>query len=94
MTGNARKIILAARSAYARGVRLLITPELAICGYAAEDLFLRPSFIEACHQAVSQVQQELADLKEVVKKLRALIDTPNAYEVASGILDTMKGYIA
>ena len=64
MTGNARKIILAARSAYARGVRLLITPELAICGYAAEDLFLRPSFIEACHQAVSQVQQELADLKE------------------------------
>jgi NAD+ synthase (glutamine-hydrolysing) len=28
------------------GVRLLITPELSICGYAAEDLFLRPSFIQ------------------------------------------------
>jgi NAD+ synthase (glutamine-hydrolysing) len=63
MAGNARKIIDAARAAYLRGVRLLITPELAICGYAAEDLFLRPSFIEACQQAVAQVQSELADLR-------------------------------
>ena len=62
MAGNARKIIEAARQAYSRGVRLLVTPELAICGYAAEDLFLRPSFIQACQQAVSQVQDELADL--------------------------------
>ena len=63
MAGNARKIIEAARQAYSRGVRLLVTPELAICGYAAEDLFLRPSFSEACQQAVSQVQQALADLR-------------------------------
>ena len=63
MAGNARKIIDAARAAYQRGIRLLITPELAICGYAAEDLFLRPSFIAACQQAVSLVQNELADLK-------------------------------
>jgi NAD+ synthase (glutamine-hydrolysing) len=62
MAGNARKIIEAARQAYSRGVRLLVTPELAICGYAAEDLFLRPSFSEACQQAVSQVQHALADL--------------------------------
>ena len=63
MAGNARKIIDAARQAHARGVRLLITPELAICGYAAEDLFLRPSFIAACQAALTQVQQALADLK-------------------------------
>ena len=62
MPGNARKIIDAARTAYQRGVRLLITPELAICGYAAEDLFLRPSFITACQQAVALVQSELAGL--------------------------------
>ena len=62
MSGNARKIIDAARSAYQRGVRLLVTPELAICGYAAEDLFLRPAFIAACEQALAQVQTELADL--------------------------------
>ncbi len=63
MPGNARKIIDAARTAYQRGVRLLITPELAICGYAAEDLFLRPSFIAACQQAVALVQTELAGLQ-------------------------------
>ena len=45
MPGNARKIIDAARQAYADGARLLLTPELAICGYAAEDLFLRPAFV-------------------------------------------------
>ena len=63
MQGNARKIIDAARTAYQRGVRLLITPELAICGYAAEDLFLRPSFIAACQEAVALVQTELAPLQ-------------------------------
>jgi NAD+ synthase (glutamine-hydrolysing) len=42
MPGNAQKIIDAAHQAHRRGVRLLLTPELALCGYAAEDLFLRP----------------------------------------------------
>jgi NAD+ synthase (glutamine-hydrolysing) len=63
MPGNAQKIIDAARAAYQDGARLLLTPELAICGYAAEDLFLRPSFIEACDDAVNWVARELAGLK-------------------------------
>ena len=63
MAGNAQKIMDAARRAYAKGARLLITPELSICGYAAEDLFLRASFITACEQAVDSVRLSLADLK-------------------------------
>ena len=63
MAGNAHKITDAARRAYAKGVRLLVTPELSICGYAAEDLFLRDSFITACEQAVDTVRLSLADLK-------------------------------
>ena len=55
MPGNARKIIDAAIRAYADGVRLLITPELSICGYAAEDLLLRPAFIDACDDALKTV---------------------------------------
>jgi NAD+ synthase (glutamine-hydrolysing) len=62
MPGNARKIIDAARQAHASGARLLLTPELAICGYAAEDLFLRPAFIQACDDAVELVARELAGL--------------------------------
>jgi NAD+ synthase (glutamine-hydrolysing) len=63
MPGNARKIIDAAHAAYAQGVRLLVTPELSICGYAAEDLLLRPAFIDACDDALKTVARELAGLK-------------------------------
>ncbi|WP_422843154.1 NAD+ synthase [Acidovorax sp. M2(2025)] len=63
MPGNAQKIIAAAREAYAQGARLLLTPELAVCGYAAEDLFLRPAFLAACDDAVKTVARETAGLK-------------------------------
>jgi NAD+ synthase (glutamine-hydrolysing) len=66
LTGNAQKIIDAARLAYAGGARLVLTPELSICGYAAEDLFLRPAFIAACDDAVKTVARELAGLKGLV----------------------------
>jgi NAD+ synthase (glutamine-hydrolysing) len=63
MVGNARKIIDGAREAYARGARLVLTPELSICGYAAEDLFLRPAFIDACDDALKTIARELSGLK-------------------------------
>ena len=65
LAGNAQKIIACARTAHANGVRLLLTPELSICGYAAEDLFLRPAFIAACDDAVKTVARELAGLKNM-----------------------------
>jgi NAD+ synthase (glutamine-hydrolysing) len=65
LQGNAQKIITAAKDAYADGVRLLLTPELSICGYAAEDLFLRPAFIQACDDAVKAVAHALAGLKDM-----------------------------
>jgi len=61
--GNARKIIDAAHQAYAEGARLVLTPELAISGYPAEDLLLRPAFMAACDDAVNRVARELAGLK-------------------------------
>ncbi|MDR0200967.1 MAG: NAD+ synthase [Delftia acidovorans] len=60
LPGNVQKIIAAAREAYATGARLLLTPELALCGYAAEDLYLRPAFLDACDHAVQQLAQETA----------------------------------
>ncbi len=65
LEGNAQKIITAARDAYADGARLLLTPELSICGYAAEDLYLRPAFIQACDDAVKTVAHALAGLKDM-----------------------------
>ena len=63
MPGNAKKIVDAAQAAYADGALLMLTPELSICGYAAEDLFLREVFIEACDDAVKSVAEALAGLK-------------------------------
>ncbi|MPS93400.1 NAD+ synthase [Comamonas sp.] len=57
LSGNVQKIIAAAEQAYVNGARLLLTPELALCGYAAEDLYLRPAFLDACDTALQQLQQ-------------------------------------
>jgi NAD+ synthase (glutamine-hydrolysing) len=65
LAGNSQKIIDSARAAYAAGARLVLTPELSICGYAAEDLFLRPAFMAACDDAVKTVARELAGLKDL-----------------------------
>ena len=84
MPGNAQKIIAAAREAYAQGARLLLTPELAICGYAAEDLFLRPAFIAACDDAVKTVARETAGLKGLAIVLghpQAMVPGAQAFSV-------------
>ena len=65
LDGNVKKIVNAAHEAHASGARLLLTPELSICGYAAEDLFLRPAFIDACDDAVKAVARQLAGLKDM-----------------------------
>jgi NAD+ synthase (glutamine-hydrolysing) len=65
LAGNAQKIIQAAQDAYQDGARLVLTPELSICGYAAEDLFLRSAFIRACDDAVKAVATALAPLKDL-----------------------------
>lgn len=80
MAGNAQKIIAAARTAYAEGARLLLTPELAICGYAAEDLFLRTAFVDACDDAVNTVARELAGLKG----LTVVVGTPTRGNTGHG----------
>ena len=63
MAGNAQRIVAAATEAHARGVRLLLTPELALCGYAAEDLYLRPAFIDACDDALKAIAAATAPLQ-------------------------------
>jgi NAD+ synthase (glutamine-hydrolysing) len=65
LKGNARSIVEASRQAYANGARLVVTPEMALCGYPAEDLLLRPAFMQACDDAVQEIAQALADLPDL-----------------------------
>ena len=65
LAGNARQIIEQARLAYANGARLVVTPEMALCGYPPEDLLLRPAFMDACDVQVQVLAQALADLPDL-----------------------------
>ena len=62
LQGNADRIIAQARAAHAAGVDLLVTPELALCGYPPEDLLLRPAFLAACDAQLRRIAAELAGL--------------------------------
>jgi len=61
LDGNLRLLHDAARAAHAGGARLVLAPELALCGYPPEDLLLRPSFMAACEQALATLAAALAD---------------------------------
>lgn len=65
MAGNAQKIVRAARQAHAAGARLVVTPELSLCGYPPEDLLLRPAFMAACEAALTDIAGQLADLADL-----------------------------
>ena len=52
---NSAMLLQAARDAYAAGAALLLTPEMSICGYPAEDLVLRQDFCDACAHALHQL---------------------------------------
>ena len=79
--GNATKIIEFSRRAYAQGARVVLTPELSLCGYPPEDLLLRPSFMQACSQALQECAAALADLPG----LSVVVGHPHAVEEVAGL---------
>src|SRR5690606_30207345 len=62
---NARQIIEGSQQAYTEGARLVVTPELALCGYPPEDLLMRPAFLTACDAAVQDIAHALAHLPDL-----------------------------
>ena len=60
LAGNAARIAAAAREAKALGADLLLTPELALCGYPPEDLLLRADFYRAANAALAQAGRRCA----------------------------------
>lgn len=60
LTGNVERIMACAVQAKVRGAQVLLTPELALCGYPPEDLLLRPDFYRACRQVLDDLALELA----------------------------------
>ncbi|MBD2336230.1 NAD+ synthase [Calothrix sp. FACHB-156] len=59
LPGNAAQILQAAHKAVASGARLLLTPELSLCGYPPRDLLLNPSFVAAMNTTLKQLARDL-----------------------------------
>ena len=56
---NAQLIITAAQEAASQNTRLLLTPELSLCGYPPRDLLLYPRFIDSMKQQLDAIAQQI-----------------------------------
>ncbi|MBD2502429.1 NAD+ synthase [Anabaena azotica] len=77
LSGNAEKILVMAQQAVEQGARLLLTPELSLCGYPPRDLLLNPSFLKAMTGTLHQLAQDLP------ANLAVLVGTVDANHQAS-----------
>lgn len=66
LAGNVARIIEFTARARAQSVDLLITPELALCGYPPEDLLLRDDFYRNCDAALQRLAAGIAGIAVVV----------------------------
>ncbi len=62
LKGNVDKLIDAATNASHQGATLIVTPELALCGYPPEDLLFRHDFRASCASALHSLCARLAAL--------------------------------
>ncbi len=81
LTGNAQRILDAAKQAITQGVRLLLTPELSLCGYPPRDLLLNPSFVESM---ATTLQQLAADLPPQLAVLVGTVEPNPKAHLAGG----------
>jgi NAD+ synthase (glutamine-hydrolysing) len=64
--GNAAKVAEWTRRAAGEGAELVIFPELCIPGYPAEDLYLKPHFVEANRRAVDELARGVSGITVLV----------------------------
>ncbi len=76
LTGNAQQILAVANQAIEQGARLLLTPELSLCGYPPRDLLMRPDVVAAMASALAELAQQLPP------KLITLVGTVTTNEKA------------
>jgi NAD+ synthetase len=74
--GNIEKIVAVSRRAAARGARLTVFSELAICGYPPADFLEKPSFLARCQAAVDELAEATRELPTAVLAGVALAAPP------------------
>lgn len=76
LAGNAQQILAAAQTAAEQGARLLLTPELSLCGYPPRDLLMRPGFIQAMTTTLAELAKALPP--DVATLVGTVVDHPKA----------------
>jgi len=66
LAGNANKILGYCERARTAGADVMLTPELALCGYPPEDLLLRGGFYRDCNAALERLAREVRGITLVV----------------------------
>src|SRR5258706_2783356 len=66
LAGNANKILGYCERARAAGADVILTPELALCGYPPEDLLLRAGFYRDCDAALERLASGVSGITLVV----------------------------
>jgi NAD+ synthase (glutamine-hydrolysing) len=90
---NATRIVeLAERARDEHRARLILFPELALSGYLAEDLYLRPGFLSACKRELAALAQRIRGIDAVVG--HPLVEAGRVYNALSWIRDgqVLAGY--
>ena len=77
LAGNARRILDAAARARTAGADLLLTPELALCGYPPEDLLLRRDFYRGAERELRQLAESA---EQLVPGLSLLVGHPEEHD--------------
>ena len=66
LAGNGSRIVDFAMRARAQGADVMVTPELALCGYPPEDLLLRDDFYRNCEKALRAIASKITGITVVV----------------------------
>ena len=85
LAGNVARILDFAQRARAQSAVLLVTPELALCGYPPEDLLLRDDFYRSCDRALRELAARIEGITVVVGHPRQV--GRKRYNAASVIQD-------
>ncbi|UCG22699.1 MAG: NAD+ synthase, partial [Chloroflexota bacterium] len=66
IAGNSRQIRVGLEEARALGADIVVFPEMAITGYPAEDLLLKPDFIRAAREALERLRPATSGLIAII----------------------------
>ncbi len=84
LDGNVERIVRAVSEAERAAADLVVLPELAVTGYPPEDLLLRPGFVRAAREAVSEVARACTGTVALVGAPAFDRDLANAAFVCAG----------